>query len=245
MENKSKVYIYQEYPGDPRASAIITFIQAKFKTKNVFVLSESFTEKNNLKHLTPTQVPGLELIDEETLSRDEKGALYIDTRKQFSNQSFIRNSVSAPVYNLSSNVRNYSDLTENALAYKFSRPPLQAEISQLKLRYPLASLARLAGNRKIVLYGQDDSDYSPLVFFEAIKDENIRKIYWLRLGERRIAQKIYLGVLPANLLKEKSRLVKKEYVSSGLKGDNSKIKKYILIRTSRNRTRSLERLIEK
>ncbi len=243
--NKNKVFIYQEYPGDPQALALITYLQAKFKSTKVFLVSENYADRNNYRSLTPTRVPGLGLFEEESLAQEERGLLFVDTRSISTGFDVIRNSVSAPVYNVSTNKKNYTDLTEYGLKLKFSNPVVDLEINQLRKRYPLDKLLKFAGNRKIVLYGKDDADYSPLVFFEAIKNEKLKKIFWLRLGTRRVSQLITLEALPESLLKEQFNLTETEYLNKADSGKKKKVQKYIVVRPRRTQAQSLEALLQR
>ncbi|MBC7420964.1 MAG: hypothetical protein H7328_09575 [Bdellovibrio sp.] len=197
LTKEGDIYIHQSDIYDPKAIAIVMYMNAKFKDRKVQIIDDQPLDKYPL---TPKSVAGLKVISASEFIISNSEYVFIDTRRSFDNGFYIRKAVNAPVYGTGVAEEDLKQYKEYNQTGKFSSLALMEQINSLKKKFPLASLRKLARGRKIVLYGQNDKDFSPLIFYESLRDEKLDNIYWLRLGLNRVKLMYQLNLIDRKFL---------------------------------------------
>jgi hypothetical protein len=229
IKDKNNIYIYQEYAGDSRAQALAVYIHSKHSDKKVFFVKESFFDLNNYQRLTPQVVPQLKIITDDEVFNEPENIILIDTRRSSLNSLALAKSYWAPVNFSPKSTEVYKDLTGYFSTFKFSSKQILDELISLKNNYSELARTTSIKNKKIVLYGTDDADYSPIIFWESLKSSEMSNIYWLRSGLSQVQKKVKLKALSKKSLRRSKKKVKVKYKNKNKHQGHGKNKKQKLV----------------
>ncbi len=149
--------------------------------KNISVLYDGYTAIQNKTLITPVSYSDLKIESLETFRYDLNSALILDTRPPRHHKINLPQGWTAPIY------------IPEAQAPLISDPATREKIDISKIN--LADIKAQAANKKIILIGSNDYDWSPLVLFDHLKKNSFQNLWWVREGFDGID--VYSRVMPA------------------------------------------------
>lgn len=144
--------------------------------KNISILQNGYADFKKWNILTPTKVKKLQNLDYESFA-DLGEAIIIDTRLENRRGSvFFKEAYLTPIHMPVQTLNRYDDMTKFHSSQTFDAAYDVSKQIQLK------DIKHAAENKKIVLIGENEYDWGPVILYETLRKVHSRNVYWLRHG---------------------------------------------------------------
>ncbi len=238
----NKIYIYEKFENSPSSQALAFYFNAKYRDKQVYIVKENFFNQHSYQYLTPKSVSGFNQITIEQIQKLPKKAILIDTRPYAAKDWQIKRTYLGPVKLVANESVIYQDQTVYGSSSVFKSKEILSQIANIKNQYAGLAATEELRNRQFVIYGENDADFGPIIFYEAMKQLNLKNIYWFRPGIRRLKNNIKLGLVKPKILRNTQKQTQTVMKNENIKYDKNASRKFSIVKKSKNISKSLKLL---